>query len=108
MPNKEELIEIFRNNVRGRVPIVDNMNQRHDGRNGHWLEAQFRITHNADNYADIFGYELKNETTSKTTFGDWSANEYIYKDPRYSDVFNNRTTIQNRDLFLSIFGKPIF
>ena len=106
MPNKEELIEIFRNNVRGRAPIVDNMNQRHDGRNGHWLEAQFGITHNADNYADIFGYELKNETTSKTTFGDWSANEYIYKDPRYSDVFNNRTTIQNRDLFLSIFGKP--
>ena len=106
MPDKKELIEIFRKNVKGKSPCVDGMNVRHDGRKGHWLEQQFGVHHNADNSADIYGYELKNETTSKTSFGDWSANEYIYNDPKYIAVFNYPTSIQNRDLFLSIFGKP--
>ena len=106
MSNKEKLIEIFHQRVKGRTPNVDGMNVRHDGRKGHWLEAQFGIGHNADNSADILGYELKNETSSKTTFGDWSANEYIFNDLNYRSVFNRATTIENRDLFLSIFGKP--
>lgn len=106
MPDKQDLIEIFRKNVKGKSPCVDGMNVRHDGRKGHWLEQQFGIHHNADNFADIYGYELKNETTSKTTFGDWSANEYIFKNSTYSSIFYYKKTIENRDLFLSIFGKP--
>lgn len=106
MSNKDKLIRIFRENVKGKSPNTEGMNVRHDGRKGHWLEAQFNIHHNADNSADILGYELKNETTSKTTFGDWSANEYIYNDINYHSVFNAEKTIENRDIFLSIFGKP--
>ena len=106
MSDKEKLIQIFRENIKGKTPDVRGTNARHDGRRGHWLEAQFNIHHNADNSADILGYELKNETTSKTTFGDWSANEYIYTSPEYSSVFHYSDTIKNRDLFLSIFGKP--
>ena len=79
MTAKEQIIELFRTNVKGKRPNVDGKNERHDGRKGHWLEQQFGVTANADNEADLFGYELKNETTSKTTFGDWSE-----KGGRYS------------------------
>lgn len=106
MSDKEKLVEIFRNNIKGRLPNTTGMNTRHDGRKGHWLEQQFGVHHNADNSADIFGYELKNETTSKTTFGDWSANEYIYNNSEYSAIFNKSSSIENRDIFLLIFGKP--
>ena len=77
--SKALLIDLFRRNVKGKRPDVSGRNVRHDGRVGNWLEEQFGKTPDADNHADFFGYELKNETTSKTTFGDWSANEYIYK-----------------------------
>lgn len=107
MTPKEQLIKIFREKVRGKKPDLSGTNVRHDGRKGHWLETQFGIKHNAKNDPDIFGYELKNQTTSsKTTFGDWSANEYIYNDPRYFSVFEGKTRFERRDVFLKIFGKP--
>ncbi len=52
------------------------------------------------------GFELKNETTSKTTFGDWSANEYIFTNPEYASIFTGKTKLAKRDKFLEIFGKP--
>lgn len=106
MTPKEKIIEIFRKNVKGKSPDVKGKNERHDGKKGHWLEQQFGITANANNEADLWGYELKNETTSKTTFGDWSANKYIYKEPVYSSIFIGKKTIEKRDKFLRIFGHP--
>lgn len=79
---EQRIVEIFRKRIRGRKPNVSASNSRHDGKYGHCLETQFTIGHNASNSADLFGYELKNETGSKTTFGDWSANEYIYNNSR--------------------------
>ena len=73
MSNKEKLVEIFRLKIKDKTPDTNGMNERHDGKKGHWLEQQFGVHHNADNSADIYGYELKNETTSKTTFGDYRA-----------------------------------
>lgn len=105
MNDKKKLVDIFRTNIKGRIPNTDGMNARHDGRQGHWLEQQFGVHHNSDNSADINGYELKNETTSKTTFGDWSANEYIFNSSEYSSIFSFSKSIDNRNLFLSIFGK---
>lgn len=103
---KTQIIDIYLQKVRGQRPDVHGANKRHDGAKGHWLEAQFGISHNADNEPDLLGYELKNQTTSnKTTFGDWSANEYIFNDPQYFDVFTGKTKIQRRDRFLEIFGK---
>lgn len=104
--NKEILIEIFRNNVKGKMPNVSDKNPRHDGRKGHWLEEQFYINANASNKADILGYELKNETSNKTTFGDWSANRYIFKHGEYIDLFNGNTFSEKQDSFCMIFGKP--
>ena len=106
MTEKEKIIELYRKNVKGKRPNVDGKNVRHDGKEGHWLEEQFGISANADNKADLLGYELKNETTSKTTFGDWSANRYIFNNPDYSSVFDEDETIERRDSFLKIFGKP--
>lgn len=102
---KAKLIEIFRTKIKGKSPDVTGRNERHDGKYGHWLEQQFGVSSNGNNAPDLWGYELKNETTSKTTFGDWSANEYIYKNPAYSSVFRGYDTVTKRNVFLRIFGK---
>lgn len=106
MAAKEQIIALFRANVKGKRPDTTGRNQRHDGRTGHWLEQQFGIAANGDNSSDLMGYELKNETTSKTTFGDWSANEYIFNNPDFRDVFVGNSSVSRRDRFLGIFGKP--
>lgn len=106
MTAKEQIIEIFRTNVKGKRPNVDGKNERHDGRKGHWLEQQFGVTANADNKADLWGYELKNETSSKTTFGDWSANVYVFTNPMYSSLFDGEPKYEKQDSFVRIFGKP--
>lgn len=103
---KEQLIEIFHERVKGRTPDVSSANARHDGRRGHWLERQFGVAANGDNSADILGYELKNETTSnKTTFGDWSPNYFIFKDPAFFDCFDGQRAPERQDSFVRIFGK---
>jgi hypothetical protein len=99
----KKIVKLFFNNVKGKTPDVTNQNQNHDGRKGHWLETQMGIKHNSNNDADIYGYEMKNKTTSKTTFGDWSADYYIYKDEKY---FPKDRSIVNRDKFMTIFGGP--
>lgn len=67
------------------------------------------IRHNADNEPDLLGYEMKNQTASgKITFGDWSADEYIYLHGRGKNKINstNRNYQIARDDFFQIFGKP--
>lgn len=98
---KQEIINRFNNNVRGRRPDTSSSNQGHDGKAGHWLEHQMGIKINNKTEADLFGYEMKNQTTSKTTFGDWSADYYIFKDSQY---FTSREIRANRDRFMEIFG----
>ncbi len=94
---KQKIIKLFYKNVKGKKPDSSKSNQRHDGRDGHWLEVQMDVEHNANNAPDISGFEMKNNTSSKTTFGDWSASYYIFKDDKYN---------MNRDDFLKIFGAP--
>jgi len=77
--NKKKIIDLFFTNVKGKESDVSGANSRHDGKEGHWLEQQMGVAANASNSPDIYGYEMKNTTKSKTTFGDWSANEYIFK-----------------------------
>lgn len=103
---KKKLIQIFENNVKGKSPDTTGRNMKHDGKEGNWLEEQFGKTPDADNHADFWGYELKNQTTSKTTFGDWSANKYIFKTGEYVECFSNKQIGTPQDNFCSIFGKP--
>lgn len=105
-PNKELLIKLFRANVKGKKPDVTGRNIRHDGRAGNWLEEQFGKHPDADNHADFFGYELKNETTIKTTFGDWSANRYIFKTGQYVSLFKKPSIGTPQDVFCLYFGQP--
>lgn len=106
MDNKETIIRIFKENVKGKSSDTSEANVKHDGKEGHWLEKQFGVNHNADNKSDLLGYELKNQTNSKTTFGDWSANYYIFMDSEYFDIFLGNTKKDRQSIFLRIFGKP--
>lgn len=94
---KKRIITLFRENVRGKKADTTLSNIRHDGKSGHWLEKQMGISHNASNSPDIDGFEMKNFTRSKTTFGDWSASYYLYRDEKYGIT---------RDQFITIFGAP--
>jgi hypothetical protein len=107
--NKRIIIDKFNQNVKGKVSNTTSNNLKHDGKEGHWLETQMGISHNGNNEADLLGYEMKNQTKSgKTTFGDWSADEYIFLHGRTKDKINsiNKPYQITRDDFLEIFGKP--
>lgn len=95
-----QIVRQFSDNVYGRSPDTTQTNQHHDGAVGHWLETQMGIDHNANNSADLLGYEMKNDTSSKTTFGDWSADYYLFK------CRNNPHSTLSRTQFIELFGKP--
>lgn len=94
---KRKIVELFNQNVKGKKPDTSASNIGHDGKDGHWLEVQMGIAHNASNKPDLWGFEMKNFTRGKTSFGDWSADYYIYKDKDYN---------LDRTKFLTIFGGP--
>ena len=94
---QKRIIELFMKNVYGKIPDTTGSNERHDGKEGHWLEKKMGVEPNASNTADLFGYEMKNDTMMKTTFGDWSPNYWIFRDSQYD---------MTREDFLRIFGKP--
>ena len=94
---REKIIKLFMKNVYGKTPDITGGNPKHDGKKGHWLEKQMELKPNASNTPDLWGYEMKNETTGKTTFGDWSPNYWIFRDKEYN---------MTRDGFFRIFGKP--
>lgn len=91
---KQEIINRFRKNVKGETPDVSFSIAEHDGKYGHWLEDRMGIAHNGDNRPDLFGYEMKNDTRNKTTFGDWSPDVRVY----------GRGERFTRDEFAKIFG----
>lgn len=89
-----EIIRIFNTRVKGKV--FGDIKTDHDGAGGHWLETQMGIKHNCRNEPDLLGYEMKDTTTSKTTFGDWSADYYIFRDKKFNMTKND---------FIVTFGK---
>ena len=95
MNEKNQIISIFRGKVLGKKPIKTAGEA--DGRQGHWLEEQFGVKANGDNAPDLMGFEMKNDTNSKTTFGDWQASKYI---------FDKKTGSCSRSEFFEIFGAP--
>jgi len=107
---KSIILERFNTSVKGRRPDTSLQNKQHDGKEGHWLEIQMGIDPNGNNDADLLGFEMKNQTTSgKTTFGDWSADEYIFIHGRGKNPKRNSTNIKfniTRDQFFEIFGTP--
>lgn len=96
---KQRIVKLFMKNVKGRVSDTSGSNAGHDGKDGHWLEKQMGVKHNGNNAPDIDGFEMKNNTTSKTTFGDWS--------PKHFRIYAKGNTYDlNRNKFIEIFGAP--
>lgn len=100
--NKElQIVQLFLAKVYQKKPNIIQANRKHHGAVGHWLETAMGITHNRNNIPDLLGYEMKTDTTSgKTTFGDWSADFYLFKSSQ------NPSSTLLRDQFIEIFGKP--
>jgi len=94
---ESKILTLFRENVKGRNLSAMGAATKHDGAAGHRLETLFGIKHNGDNAPDLLGYELKSDTKSKTTFGDWSADWYL---------FSRSRGVLKRSDFLRMFGAP--
>lgn len=104
---KQKIIDLFYKNVKGNRSDTRSSNTKHDGTEGHWLERQMGVAPNADNKPDLFGYEMKNHTSSgKISYGDWSANEYIFHGKSNKRNNTNKDFNISRDAFFDFFGKP--
>lgn len=97
--DKQKIIDLFNRNVRGKKPVLTG-NEKHDGRAGHWLEKNMGLVPNGSNAPDLFGYEMKTATGSKTTFGDWSPDRAIFKARGVNGIK------LERDNFFLLFGAP--
>ena len=108
--DKQQIITLFNNNVKGREICLEGQNINHDGKEGHWLETNMGIKHNAKNEPDINGYEMK-KSSNKITLGDFSASEYAFSGKNKRDSINilNNWTDEiklNRSFFIKTFGNP--
>jgi hypothetical protein len=112
---KQQIKQTFDLHIRGREPEFSSSESRHDGSEGHWLQRQFGLTADAKNAPDLNGFELKDDTgTRVTTFGDWSADEYIFHShsgclrisTKAASCKKCRNSQVSRDEFLHVFGSP--
>jgi len=110
--DKLDIVELFRKNIKEKKIELENYNNKHDGKEGHWLEKQMNIIHNSKNEPDINGYEMKKDS-KKITFGDFSASEYLFsKDKKYineKNEWDNNLVNITKEQFIKFFGtqKPL-
>ena len=98
--DKKKIVERFKKKVKGKKPDTSRYHKNHDGSGGHWLQKQMGVKNDSKNAPDLFGYEMKNHTGSKTTFGDWSPNRKLRIYSKGNKYGLDRST------FLKIFGAP--
>jgi hypothetical protein len=108
--DKQHIIKLFNTYVKGVEICLQDYNEKHSGKEGHWLETKMRIEHNSKNEPDINGYEMK-KSSSKTTLGDFSASEYAFSEKNKRNninILNNWTdnTKLGRSDFIKTFGNP--
>ena len=105
--DKLNIIKLFKKNVKAKKIELDNYNNKHCGKEGHWLESQMNITHNQKNEPDINGYEMKKDS-KKITFGDFSASEYLFsKNKKYinkKNKWDDDLVNITKDQFIKFFG----
>lgn len=101
--NKQKIIDIYRSHVVGKKYNSAGYNKRHCGAEGHWLESKMGIVPNASNTPDILGYEMKKDTKSKTSFGDWDADIALWKKNK---PYQAIPRLDRDSEFLKYFGKP--
>lgn len=108
--DKQDIITLFNNNVKGVEICLKEQNKKHCGKEGHWLETKMGIKHNSKNEPDINGYEMK-KSSPKTTLGDFSATEYAFSGKNKRNTINSLNNWSdemklNRCEFIKIFGTP--
>ena len=111
---KKEIKKIFGERVFGIDPMKIPGRSAHDGSKGHWLQKQFGLDPDAKNAPDFKGFECKDDTRDKTTFGDWSADSYLFfthakcaQSPIAAAKCDKcRDSSLSRPEFLRIFGAP--
>ena len=104
-PEELQIVEIFKQKVLNKKADTSLSHEGHDGKKGHWLEKQMGVSHNRNTAPDLLGYEMKDGTSSKISFGDWSADYYIFNDANYVNL--GQPMLQRRNAyFLYVFGKP--
>lgn len=105
--SEQQIVNLFMSKVYGNKSDTSSANQQHDGKKGHWLETQMGVKRNRSTAPDLLGYEMKDGTSSKISFGDWSADYYLFDDESILPNPENLKKAQRRDkYFLPIFGKP--
>jgi len=92
--DKQKIIDLFNKNIKNKDINLNDYNIKHNGKEGYWLEKNMNIKHNSNNIPDIYGYEMK-KGSSKITFGDFTASEYLFTNKKY-DI--------SRDNFIKYFG----
>lgn len=75
---KQDIISRFMTHVKGVEINVDTKNEKHCGKEGHWLETKMGIIHNSKNEPDLHGFELKTGQ-HVTTFIDKTP-DYMFLD----------------------------
>jgi hypothetical protein len=108
--DKQDIITMFNTNVKGVEICLKSQNQKHCGKEGHWLERKMGIKHNSKNEPDINGYEMK-KSSPKTTLGDFSASEYLFSGINKRIAINtynkwNDDIKVSRSDFIHYFGNP--
>jgi hypothetical protein len=110
---KNRIKRVFDESIRGLEPELKSGKNVHDGWEGHWLQERFGLKADAKNAPDLDGFELKDDTgTSVTTFGDWSADEYIFFSHarclqsaiKAASCEKCKSSIMDRSTFLITFG----
>lgn len=105
--SEQQIVDLFMSKVFGEKADTSNLNQEHDGKKGHWLETQMGVKRNRKTAPDLLGYEMKDGTSSKVSFGDWSADYYLFDNEELFPNTENLNRVQRREkFFLPVFGKP--
>lgn len=101
---KEKIKNIFDQKLRNKsfTHATQRDDKKHCGSEGQWIEKQFKIDTNSNTDSDFHGFEIKKKA-NKITFGDWSADEYIFKSKDVLNKVNNDIHFTKED-FLKIFG----
>jgi hypothetical protein len=99
---KEKIVELFSKNVKGNK--FDKIVKTHNGEEGNWLEKCMNIKPNSCNTPDLGGYEMKKDS-KKISFGDWSAEEYLFSPKRdLLKKINKEDFELTKEEFIKTFG----
>ena len=100
--DKLKIIKLFKAAVKGKKwnksrCVDSDKSLQHCGEEGHVLEKWMGLTPNNKNEPDLFGYEMKKDSP-KISFGDWSAEEYLFSKNKDLTLLEYQKELEQRSL----------